>query len=151
MIEIQDIIDKNERDIIDLLLDEKEQPFEIYVPKSTVLFGSTSSDIADDYAMLAFAGQKLSEVAEEFDYNYVSPSDHESVLFEVTTKDIQSLAKAILYISYGYNNESDGDEVFYLDEVYDFIEKVNSGEVNPICEDFIEDFNEYYKEIEEDD
>lgn len=150
MIEIQNIINLKETDIIDLLLDEKEQPFEIYVPKSTKLFFSESSEIANDYAMLAFAGQKLNEVSEEFNYWYVSPANHDSVLFEIKTKNIESLAKNILNISYGYNNQSEEDSI-YLDEVYDFIEKVKLKEITPVCSDFIEDYEEYNEESQEDD
>lgn len=145
MIEIQNIIDKDEKEIINLLLNEKEQPFEIYIPKSTKLYFSESSEIANDYAMLAYAGQRLSEVAQEFDYWYVSPVDHKSVLFEITAKDIELLANTILYLSDGYNNPSE-DGFSYIDEVYSFIEKVKSKEIIPICPDFIEDYEEYSRE-----
>jgi hypothetical protein len=37
MIEIQKIKNVTTEEITNLLLDEKEQPFEIYVPKSTLL------------------------------------------------------------------------------------------------------------------
>jgi hypothetical protein len=150
MIEIQKMTAKKESDIINLLLDEQQQPFKIYIPKSTALFSSTSSDIANDYAMLAFAGQKLSEVADSFDYHYVSPVNHESVLFEVETKNFNLLAKVLLYISHGYNDEST-EEVFYNDAVYDFIDKVNKGEVSSVCPDFIDDYLEYYQENNEED
>lgn len=143
MIEIQNISNATIDDLVNLLLDEKTQPFEIYVPKSTQLFASSNENIANDYAMLAFAGQKLNEVADEFSYDYVSPSDHDSVLFEIKAKDIKALAEVILFISYGYNNESEGEEVYYSDEVYDFIEKVEGGKVVPVCPDFIEDYQKY--------
>ena len=143
MIEIQDINNATIDDLINLLLDEKVQPFEIYVPKSTQLFASTYEDVANDYAMLAFAGQKLNEVADDFSYHYVSPSEHESILFEVKTNDINRLAKSILFVSYGYNNEPHNEEIDYLDYVYDFIEKVNVNEIVPACPDFIEDYREY--------
>lgn len=143
MIEIQNINSTTIDDLLNLLLDEKTQPFEIYVPKSTQLFASSNKDIANDYAMLAFAGQKLSEVADDFSYYYVSPSDHDSVLFEIKAKDIKRLAETILFISYGYNNEPEDEEIYYSDEVYDFIEKVEEGNTLPICPDFIEDYRVY--------
>jgi len=144
MIEIKNIVNKKEKDIIDLLLDEKVQPFEIYIPKSTKLYFSESSAIADEYAMLTYAGQKLSDVSDKFDYWYVSPVDHKSVLFEVETKNIESLAKTILHLSYGYNNQSE-EESFFFDDVNDFIEKVESKKIIPACPDFIEDYEEYNK------
>lgn len=143
MIEIQNISNTTIDDLVNLLLDEKTQPFEIYVPKSTQLFASSNEDIANDYAMLAFAGQKLSEVADEFSYYYVSPSDHDSILFEIKAKDLKPLAETILFISYGYNNEPEGEEIYYLDEVYDFIEQVEEDKSSAVCPDFIEGYREY--------
>lgn len=43
--------------------------------------------------MLAYAGQKLSEVADEFSYDYVSPSNHESVLFEIKTNNVKTTCR----------------------------------------------------------
>ena len=110
------------------------------------MYSSTSSDIADDYAMLAYAGQKLSEVADEFSYDYVSPSNHESVLFEIKTNNVKQLAETILNLSYGYNNEPEGEEMYYLDDVHDFIENVMAKKISPVCPDFIEDYREYAAE-----
>lgn len=148
MIELQDIRTNNVDDIINLLLEEEQQPFEIYAPKSIQLYLSTSEDIANDYAMLAYTGQKLNEVADEFSYYYVSPSEHESVLFEIKTNNIKQLAEAILNLSYGYSNEPDGEEKYYLADVYDFIEKVLKNEIIPVCSDFIEDYQEYANKSE---
>lgn len=148
MIEIQNISNAKIDDLVNLLLDEKTQLFEIYVPKSTQLFASTYEDIANEYAMLAFAGQKLSEMADEFSYYYVAPTTHESVLFEIKTNDIKQLAETILFLSYGYDNEPEGEEIYYLYEVYDFIEKVKSEEIVPVCPDFIEDYQEYIEQAD---
>jgi hypothetical protein len=150
MIEIQEIKNVTTEDIVNLLLGEKEQPFEVYVPKSTQLCFSSNEDIANDYAMLAFAGQKLSEVADEFSYDYVSPTNHDSVLFEIKTDDIKQLAETILFISYGYNNDPEDEEIYYLDEVYDFIDKVKTGDTIPVCPDFLNDYHEYYEQADND-
>lgn len=142
MIEIQNISNVTIDDVVNLLLDEKMQPFKIYIPKSTELFASSNEDIANDYAMLAFAGQKLNEVADKFSYGYVSPSEYDSVLFAIEAKDIKLLAATILFISYGYNNESEDEKVYYLDEVYNFIESVEKGKIVPVCSDFIVNYQE---------
>lgn len=142
MIEIQDIKNHSVEDIIDLLLDEKVQPFKIYVPKSTVLFSSTNEDIANDYAMLAYAGQKLSDSSDNLDYEYISPNIHSSVCFTISTKNIEKLATAIYEVSLGYNNEAE-EEVIYLDEAYQFIDDVENLKVVPACKEFIEDYNMY--------
>ena len=137
-------------DVINLLLDQKEQPFNIYVTKSTLLYHSTYEDIANDYAMLAYAGQILNDASDNFEYNYVSVAEHSSVLFEVTAKDLEKLASVILELSYGYNNEpQDGEEIFYLDDVYQFIDDVKEGKIDAVCIDFIEDHEQYLKEADE--
>jgi hypothetical protein len=151
MIEIQKIKNLTTEDIINLLSDEKMQPFELYVPKSTQLFFSSNENIADDYAMLAFAGQKLSEIADEFSYSYISPANHDSVLFKIKTSDIKQLSEVILFISFGYNNEPENEEIYYLDNVYDFIDKVNAGEIIPVCPDFVKNYREYSTQVDEDD
>lgn len=151
MIELQDIRTNSVDDIINLLLEEEQQPFEIYVPKSTQLYFSTSEDIANDYAMLAYAGQKLNEIADEFSYDYVSPSNHESVLFEIKTNNVKQLAETILNLSYGYSNDPGEEEIYYLDDMYDFIEKVMAKEVSPVCPDFIENHQEYAIQSEDSD
>ena len=89
MIEIQNIKNCSKEGIIDLLLDEKTHQFEIYLPKETVLFSSSSLDIANDYAVLAFSGQKLKNASDTFEYNYVSPSEHSSVCFKCEAKKIE--------------------------------------------------------------
>jgi len=150
MIEIQNIERTTIDGIINLLLDEKKQPFDIYIPKSTLLYHSTSEDIANDYATLAYIGQKLSEVSESFSYDYVSPHVHESVLFQVETTNFVGLAEVILELSYEYNNESeDTEESYFLDDVYQFIDDVENNKITPACQDFLDTYYEFKKEIEE--
>jgi hypothetical protein len=140
MIEIQDIRTTNIQEIVDILLEQGSQPFEIYAPKSTQLGFREQSAIADDYALLAYVGQRLKDTSDEFSYKYVSPSEHSSVLFKVKTGNIIKLAETLLELSYNFSNESELDELSFED-VYDFIDKVKKLEILPACPDFIE----YYK------
>jgi hypothetical protein len=149
MIEIQEIRTSNIQEIVDMLLEQKFQPFEIYAPKSTQLHFSEQTAIANDYALLAYVGQRLKEVSDEFSYEYVSPNEHESVLFEVKTNNIEKLAETLLELSYNFNNEPDSDEYIPFEDVYDFIDKVQALEIIPACPDFIEDFKEFADEHEE--
>jgi hypothetical protein len=150
MIEIQNIIKMTEEDIFNLLLDEKEQPFEIYVPKSTQLYSSTNRDIAVDYAMLAYSGQLLKDASNEFEYDSVSVASHISILFEVSVDDIPKLSKAILEISLGYNNEhEDYDDFYYHKNVEQFLDDSNNNQIIPACPDFVEIYNEYIEDDED--
>src|ERR1700722_16498215 len=110
MIEMQALAGLDREGIVNLLLEQKEQPFEIYVPKETQRFFSERSAIASDYANLAYAGQRLFEVAKSFTYEKVPPDLHESVLFEVATENITGLAQALLDVSYGYVNDHEDED-----------------------------------------
>ncbi len=111
MIEIQDLEGKVKSGIIDLLLEQESNSFEIYIPKSTQLSFSERDAIAIDYNKLAYAGLLLNEISENFNYEKVAPEFHESVLFTVQTNNIEGLAKALLEISFGYVN--DEEDEFY--------------------------------------
>lgn len=149
MIEIQDITTSNIQDIIDILQGESDQPYEIYAPKSTQLYFSEDSAISDDYALLAYVGQKLHDIADEFSYGYVGPNQHDSVLYEVKVKDIQVLAKVLLELSYEFSNTA-GDEYMPRESVYDFIEKIQKSEIIPACPNFVDDFESFnHEEVEE--
>jgi hypothetical protein len=150
MIEIQEIRTANIQKIVDMLLEQKFQPFEIYAPKSTQLHFSEQSAIADDYALLAYIGQRLKDISDEFSYKYVSPNEHESVLFEVKTNNIEKLAETLLELSYNFNNDPDSDEYIPFEDVYDFIDKVHALEIIPACPDFIEDFEAFVDNSDED-
>lgn len=143
MIEIQEIRTSNIQEIMDMLLGKKFQSFEIYAPKSTQLAFSGQFAIANDYALLAYVGQRLKDISDEFFYRYVSPNEHESVLFEVKTNNIEKLAETLLELSYNFNNEPDSDEYIPFEGVHDFIDKVQTLEIIPACPDFIEDFKEF--------
>lgn len=152
MIEIQNIEKATFDNIVNLLLDEKQQPFNIYIPKSTVLYRSTSENIANDYATLAYIGQKLSQASENFNYEYVSPHEHKSALFQVRTANFTELAEIILELSFEFNNESeDIEESYFLDDVYQFIDDVENKQVIPACQDFLDTYYEFKGEIEEED
>lgn len=150
MIELQNITEMTEEDILNLLLNEKKQSFEIYVPKSTQLYSSTNQDIAIDYAMLAYSGQLLKNASNEFEYDSVGVENHTNVLFEVSVDDIPKLSKAILEISIGYNNEhEDYDDFYYHENVEQFLDDSNNNQIITACPDFVEIYNEYI-DIDED-
>jgi hypothetical protein len=48
--------------------------------------------------MLAYAKQKLNEIADDFRYYYVSPCAHESVLFMINTSNIKQLGEIKLHM-----------------------------------------------------
>lgn len=151
MIEIQDLEEMDLEDVIEMLKQE-EQSYEIYVPKHTRQFFSSNEDIAMDYADLAYSGQLLFDISTEFEYDEVSPHEHESVLFTIKVSDIELLATTLLHISYGYCNDHPDDPDFcYSDNSSDYLYQVEEGKIkNVACPYFIETSKEFMEDAEQD-
>ena len=113
------------------------QPFEIYIPKETSLLNSERFVISRDYEYLAYTGQMLKDISEEFSYNEVSPDAHESVLYKIKISDINLLAEKLLNLSYGYVNDHPDEEFIFAEEVEEFLGLVESGEIISACPYFI--------------
>lgn len=151
MIEIQKLYQKTLRDILELLK-KQEEPFQVYIPKQSVLFNSSDQDIAYDYARLCFCGQLLSENAHRVDYSEVQPHQHESILFNITAHQLERLARAILNISFGYVNDQDDnfydpEDTFEFDgHLYQFLDELEDKKIEPVCKYFYNTFLKYSEE-----
>lgn len=132
-----------------MLVPKEHGNFEVYVPKSTREYFSDPSAIAMDYALLAFAGQKLQEVAGSLSYVFISPDLHESVPFIVGDADAEDLANVLLELSYyyGFNDYGDDEEFSYMD-IDQFVSDVNSGFIEAACPDFVAVSNEFFRRDE---
>ncbi len=124
-------------DEIKTIVNTESVKIEVYVPKKTQTYFSDPVSIAYDYANLAYAGQLLSDASVEFDYNFVIPEVHESVLFEITPIDRYKFSQVLFDIAGLYHSADDG-----LD-VEEFLEQVELSEIECACPDFIEVYNEY--------
>lgn len=122
---------------IKTVLNKEGGDIEIYVPKKTQTYFSDPVSIAYDYANLAYAGQLLSDASNEFDYTFVIPENHTSILFKITPTDKDKLSQVLLDITGLCFSTDDG-----LD-VEEFLEQVELGEIEPACPGFIEVYNEY--------
>ena len=148
MLEIEDLETLSKEEILKALAAEGSNSFEIAFGKSTQEFFSERNAISIEYANLAYVGQRLSEIASDFQYSEVPPAEHESVIFTITVSDIKLLAETLMEIAHG-DIEDDEDEDFGFDEmILDFLDKVEQGEVNPACPYFIEVYKEYIDEGE---
>jgi len=144
MIEIQSIEDSSYEDVLNIVLGEKEQPIELYLPKQTVLFSSSDENIAEDYLRISYFGQLLSEVAENLTFEVVSPSEHTSIKFVIHAKNFAKLAQVIYAISHSFNNYFEED--IYCDiseELLSFEDEVLTGKLTPFCEYFFDTYKEF--------
>jgi hypothetical protein len=148
MIEIEQLRGLEVERVIDLLLEQKIQPFEIYIPKETSLYNNERTDISVDYLHLAFAGQRLSEASQEFKYHIVYPQDHESVLFEIKTNNLEGLSEALLDISFGYVNDHE-DDSYFPEMVSGFEGDIEQKDYKIACPEFIEIYREFMNEEED--
>ncbi len=158
MIEIQDLKGKVKSEIIELLLEQESNTFEIYITKNSQLYFSERDAIAIDYNKLAYAGHLLKEISDNFSYEKVLPEFHESVLFTVETNNIDGLAKTLFEISFGYVNDEE-DEIYenidsdiniefwmYADQ---YLADVISDKIKPVCKYFCDTAIDFFKEEEE--
>jgi len=143
MIEIQDIENKSLQDIIDLLLDQKRQPFIIYVPKNTQQGFNNLQDITDDYATIAYCGELMNKVADKFSFTKISPQEHKSVKFLIETNKIEELAQTLLNISKGFNNIQDGEEGLFDEDMRQFLQDIEKKKTTPVCNYYFLTFLEY--------
>lgn len=143
MLDLQELQNLTEGQIVELLLKQNLQPFEIYIPKSTQKYFSDPESIAIEYAELAYAGQRLSDISDSFEYEEVKPEDHESVLFKISISDLKKLAGTLLEISYGYINDSPDEEFIYAELVEEFLGDVEDSKIVPVCPYFIEVYKEF--------
>jgi len=137
MIQLQDLKGLSKEEIVDLILDQKQQPFEIYIFKSTKKHFSDPRAIWLDYLYLSYTGQMLYNIANEFSYKEVPPEDHESVLFLIRVNDINELAETLLDICCGYENNPENGEFDYVVSAGEYLAEVESGEIKPACPYFI--------------
>ena len=149
MIQIQDLRGLSKDEIVDLILDQKQQPFEIYIFKTTKKYSSDPRAIWLEYLYLAYTGQVLYDIANEFSYKEVPPEDFESVLFSITVNDINKLAEALLHISCGYVNQQHDNEFVYVEFAGEFIAQVECGNIKPACPYFIKVLKEVAAEEED--
>jgi len=157
MIEIQDIEGKTKLEIIDLILEQESNSFEICIPKSTVLFSSATEEIAIDYNKLAFAGHLLKNVSTKFQYEEVPPEAHESIEFNIETSNIDALSSVLLEISFGYVNDQEEEVYQDIEEDCEFginadqyLSDVNKGRIKDVaCPYFCQIAQQFFNEIVE--
>jgi hypothetical protein len=91
----------------------------------------------------------LAGIYENFQYDFVSSTEHESVRFEFTSKNIDKLSEILFMLTelFGINDAEDESSDWSMLE--GFADYVESGRIIAVCTDFIEDYQQLLKESEE--
>lgn len=146
MIEIITLKDLSPKQISELI-DSEGDIIKIYIPKTSVLHYSGREDIAHDYLLAAYAGQRLSEISDYFEYDRVPPEKHESILFKVSVSDRGAFSDVVINLTYlyGINEDRDADELELLESISQFEEDIEGGKVIPSCPYFIDIWIEFRK------
>lgn len=137
-----------EDDFLELVEKNDDDKYEITAEKETVQFFSTNEDIAMEYYSAAFVGEKLNEIASEFDYDFPAPQETGDFTFTITTNDKNKLAEILTYLSAGYGNlEDDGANMDFHSEAQDLVE--SASENSAACFDLIEICRQFINEPSE--
>jgi len=97
--------------IYEFLFLKSETEFEITIPKKTVAGTCDSYDVFEEFLSAAYAGQRLSEIAESFAYYVPSVYCNRPFVFEATITEMGKLAE-VLYIMVHSINEKIPCETF---------------------------------------
>ena len=91
--------------LYEFLFLQRETVFQIRIPRKAIAGTSDNYDVFEEYLSAAYAGQRLSEIAESFAY-YV-PCDHGKCpfLFEVTITEMGKMAEALYIIVHSTKND----------------------------------------------
>ena len=95
--------------LYEFLFLQKEKVFEITIPRETIK--NDNYDVFTEFLSAAYAGQRLSEIADSFAYYVPNVNSKLPFLFEITITDIGRMSE-VLYLIIKTMNGSTGSESF---------------------------------------
>ncbi len=124
ILHIDDFADYDFKTVYEYLMDQEESSFEIIIPKENVPDKDDQFFLFLDYYLAAFAGEKLSEVANTFSYYVPSVSEVSHFSFQVEVSDREKLADVLYFIVRGYYDPGDvGEEFSFYERAAQFHQK----------------------------
>lgn len=106
-INIDEFKGHNQEGIHKFLMLQKESVFEIIIPKLSNALKDEDFETYWEYQLLAYAGQKLFEIADSFAYNVPAVYKERPFIFEVEIKDIEKFADLLFTINTVFNEEEE--------------------------------------------
>jgi len=93
------------KEIYEFLFLKSETVFEIEIPRKEVIGKADNYDVFVEYLSAAYAGQRLSEIAESFAYYVPSVHSNCPFLFEVTITEMGKMTEALYLIIHSINDK----------------------------------------------
>ena len=110
-ININKFSDYDSKTLYEFLFQKRETVFEITIPRQVVTGETDNYDVFTEFLSAAYAGQRLSEIADSFAYYVPCVNSQRPFLFEVTITEMGKMAE-ILYLIIKTINGTTGSESF---------------------------------------
>lgn len=95
-ININDFKNYDNKTLYEFLFLEREKVFEIIIPRKTIQ--NDNYNVFEEYLSAAYAGQRLSEIADSFAYYVPCINSKSPFLFEVTITEMNKMAEILFII-----------------------------------------------------
>lgn len=140
-IDISELHNYSVEDWQDYLKEKQSEKYVIYLPKETLYGYSDKVDIAIEYGIAAFIGEKLKGASEEFSYHVPDPSQQESFDFTIKPKSHEELAEILALITTGITSDDEEAESDFHEEVSGYLYGANQD--NVACPELLEVYKTY--------
>ena len=149
MIYIDDIYDLSPGEIVNVLLDENQQPIKLQLPIIATFGYLVPEHIPYDYLQAAYAGELFHAVADKMTYDYVAPFGEDTCIpFTLYFSNIEGMAQAIFEATLLFYNTWPGEELVRCWESIDaFEQQIKKTPENVVCRDFVCTYLEYKDKV----
>jgi hypothetical protein len=121
----------SEADFYTYLTIEKESSFKIIYPKFGCKPLNSDDEISNQYYLIAWAGQQLAEISQQFGYFVPSPFLENDFYFVIQTRKLKQLAFVLYHTKRMITTRLEEDFRKYEQQAIDFFARANKDEV--IC------------------
>ena len=104
-ININELNRYDSKTLYEFLFLQRETVFQITIPRKAAAAKSNNYDVFEEFLTAAYAGQRLSEIAESFAYYVPCVYNKQPFLFEVTITEMGKMAEALYIIIHSVNDK----------------------------------------------
>lgn len=93
--------------IYEFLVLQNETSFEIKIPKKTLESRDDSYTMFSEYSHAAYAGQRLFEIANDFQFYFININQEFPFVFKLKTKEMEKLAELLyIFVQFFYDRDN---------------------------------------------